>query len=135
MSDEKEKEQKPVEEKAQEEAAQPKAQAEETKPKELNAQEEKPAEKKEAPEKAPAAEAAPPKEETQGLEKKKKKINRLTLKELEKKINEVQEKMGSLSSSYARGLLRQKEQLLSENAAAKGPQAEAVNPEDKVKNE
>ncbi|MBU4141089.1 MAG: hypothetical protein KKA80_04275 [Candidatus Omnitrophica bacterium] len=44
-------------------------------------------------------------------EAKKKKINRLTLKEVEKKIQEVQEKMGGLTSSFARHLLKRKEQL------------------------
>lgn len=47
-------------------------------------------------------------------EEKKKKINRLSLKELEKKIKQTEEKMGSLSSSYAQQLLKRKEQLLAE---------------------
>ncbi len=45
-------------------------------------------------------------------EEKKKKINRFTLEELGKKIQEVKEKMGGLTSSYAQELLKRKEQLL-----------------------
>lgn len=44
----------------------------------------------------------------------KKKINRLTLKELEERIEDVQKKMRGLASSYAQQLLRRKEQLLRE---------------------
>ena len=55
-----------------------------------------------APE-APAAETA---------KRKNKKINRLSLKELEQKLQEVQAKMGSLTSSYAQQLLKRKTQLL-----------------------
>ncbi len=54
-------------------------------------------------------------EKKEAAEKKKKKINCLTLKELEKKIEQAQEKMGGLSSSFARQLLKRKEQLLAEN--------------------
>ena len=43
--------------------------------------------------------------------KKKKKINRLTLKELEKEIEGAKEKMGGLRSQYAQQLLKRKEQL------------------------
>ena len=50
-------------------------------------------------------------------QKKRKKINRFTLEELEKKIQEVKEKMGGLTSSYAQQLLRRKEQLLQDKAS------------------
>ena len=59
----------------------------------------------------PQAEA-PVEEKKEAQEKKKKKINRLTLEELERKIQEVQSKMGGLSSSYALQLLKRKERLL-----------------------
>lgn len=90
--------------------------AEEKKPEEKKPEEEKP---KEAPkeEKAPAEAKvqaeAPAEAKKEAQEKKKKKINRLTLKELDKKIQEVQSKMGNLSSSYALQLLKRKKQLLS----------------------
>lgn len=60
-----------------------------------------------------AAQAAPQKKEEAGSAAKNKKINRFTLKELEKQIELTQQKMGNLSSAYARQLLRRKEQLLS----------------------
>ena len=90
--------------------------AEEKKPEEKKPEEEKP---KEAPkeEKAPAEAKvqaeAPAEAKKEAQEKKKKKINRLTLKELEKRIQEVQSKMGGLTSSYALQLLKRKKQLLS----------------------
>ncbi|MFH1046500.1 MAG: hypothetical protein V1727_06025 [Candidatus Omnitrophota bacterium] len=49
-------------------------------------------------------------------QKKNKKINGLAYKELEKKIQEVGEKMKGLTSSYARQLLKQKEWLLQERS-------------------
>ncbi|MBN2097000.1 MAG: hypothetical protein JW714_00825 [Candidatus Omnitrophica bacterium] len=67
------------------------------------------AKKEQAP---PAQQAAP--EEKKEPAKKKKKINQLSLQELEKKIKEVEQKMGSLRSSFAQQLLRRKEQLLNE---------------------
>ncbi len=51
-------------------------------------------------------------EKKEAGEKKKKKINRLTLKELEERIKEVQQKQGGLTSSFAQQLLKRKEQLL-----------------------
>ncbi len=44
--------------------------------------------------------------------KKNKKINKMTLEEIEKKIQEVQQTQGGLSSIYARHLLRRREVLL-----------------------
>ncbi len=58
-----------------------------------------------------SAQAVPPKPEAAGAAKSTK-INRFTLQELEKHIELTQEKMGNLSSAYARQLLRRKEQLL-----------------------
>jgi hypothetical protein len=77
--------------------------------------EQKPPAEEKAPEQKPPAEAAAEKKE-----EKKKKINRMALKELEKKIQEVKEKMGSLSSSYARHLLSRKEELLQEKEPKQG---------------
>jgi len=77
---------------------------EENKPEE--AKEQKPAEKQ-APKETATSE---PKDAQAG--KKKKKINSLNLKELEKKIQEVQEKMGNLDSFYAQQLLKQKNELM-----------------------
>jgi len=63
-----------------------------------------------APEEKPVTGKKEEKKEAAGTHKKK--INRLTLKEVEKKIQETQEKMGGLASSFARQLLERKEQLL-----------------------
>ena len=52
---------------------------------------------------APAPQAVAP--------KKNKKINKMTLQEVDKKLEEIKEKMGSLSSKYALELLRRKTQL------------------------
>ena len=49
-----------------------------------------------------------------GKGKKRKKINLMSPKEIESKLKDVQEKMGSLKSRYARQLLRQKQLLESE---------------------
>ena len=71
--------------------------------------------KEEAPkEAAPAPEAEkpadkpvdPPKEE-EGT-KKRKKINLMSLKEIDEKLKQVKEKMGNLESTYASQLLKQK---------------------------
>lgn len=70
-------------------------------------------EEKKQPEQKPAPEA-PGAEKKEETEAKKKKINRLTLQEVEEKIKEVQEKMGGLSSAYAQQLLKRKEGLLQE---------------------
>ena len=59
---------------------------------------------------AEAAGAAPAGEAAAG-EKRNKKINEMTLKELDDKLKEVKEKMGCLKSSYAMELLRQKDIL------------------------
>ena len=71
-------------------------------------------EKKDAPIEAVAPAAAP----TAEGEKKKKKINRLNLKELDKKIAEVKEKMGNTNSRYALQLFKQKAELVASDSAA-----------------
>lgn len=81
----------------------------------MTEEEKKDKEEKAEPKKAEAAKEAKPeeqKEKTAPGEKKKKKINRLSLKELEKKLKETEQKMGSLTSSYAQQLLKRKAQLL-----------------------
>ncbi|MGQ9470274.1 MAG: hypothetical protein ACUVR0_01105 [Candidatus Aminicenantales bacterium] len=52
------------------------------------------------------------------LEKKKKnkKVNKMTLEEIEKKLQDVQQTQGGLNSLYARHLLRRKEILLASKA-------------------
>lgn len=52
------------------------------------------------------------------LEKKKKnkKVNEMTLEEIEKKLQDVQQTQGGLNSLYARHLLRRKEILLASKA-------------------
>lgn len=72
-------------------------------------------------------EAKKPEEQTQVPEKKeaqdskkKKKLNKLTLKEIEKMIQVVQEKMGGLNSFYAKELVRRKEQLLQADSSEQG---------------
>ncbi len=58
------------------------------------------------------AEEIPKQEAPQAVApKKNKKINKMTQKEIDKKLDEVKEKMGSLSSKYALELLRRKSQL------------------------
>ena len=52
-----------------------------------------------------------PKEEVAPAAKKRKKINRMTLKEIDKKLEEIKEKMGSFTSKYAIELLRRKKEL------------------------
>lgn len=83
-------------------------------------QEQKPAEqpKTEAPqaEEKTAAEKEEPKREGAPVEaptKKRKKVNRMTLEEIEKKLKEVKERMGGITSRYACQLLKRKEQLTS----------------------
>lgn len=87
---------------------------------EVKTPEEKPTENKaEAPkapeQKAPEQKApeqkAPPAEQPKTDSKRSKKINLMTLPELEKKLEEVKVKMGGLSSGYAQQLLKRKEQL------------------------
>lgn len=46
--------------------------------------------------------------------KKNKKINKMTLEEIEKKLQEVQQTQGGLTSLYARHLLRRREVLLAQ---------------------
>ncbi len=70
---------------------------------------------------------APAEEKKEAQAKKKKKINRLTLKELEKKIEQVQQKMGGLTSIYAQQLLRRKEQLLQESKTEENLQGGGVS--------
>ena len=67
-------------------------------------------------------------EKKEAQAEKKKKINRLTLKELEKKIEHVQQKMGGLTSAYAQQLLRRKEQLLQESKTEENSQGGGVSP-------
>jgi len=67
-------------------------------------------------------------EKKEAQAKKKKKINRLTLKELEKKIEQVQQKMGGLTSIYAQQLLTRKEQLLQESKTEENLQGGGVSP-------
>ncbi|GEM_PF-541354 len=59
------------------------------------------------------AEANPGQAASEG-KKKNKKINQLSLEEINKKLQEVQAKQGGLSSLYARHLLRRKEILLAQ---------------------
>ncbi len=82
--------------------------AEEEKKPEVKQEEKKPEQKQEQ------AAAAPAPAEKKESAAKKKKINRLSLKEVEKKIAETQGKMGSLTSAYAQQLLKRKEQLLAQ---------------------
>ncbi len=76
------------------------------------AKKEQEAPKQEEPkQEAPQAEEQKPKQ-GEPTTKKKKKINCLSPKELDKRIEEVKQKMGGLCSRYARQLLNQKERLL-----------------------
>lgn len=82
-------------------------------------------EAKKPEEEKPKAEAAAG--ETKTLEqkegqgsKKKKKINKLTLNEIEKMIQEVQEKMGGVNSFYAKQLISRKQQLLGADSSKQG---------------
>jgi|GEM_PF-811642 len=59
---------------------------------------------------APKEEAAKP-ETGEGKEKKRKKINLMSLKEIEAKLKSVKEKMGNLKSRYAQQLFKQKDIL------------------------
>ena len=63
-----------------------------------------------------ASEQAPdaPKDAPADAPKKKKKINRMTIKEIDKKLDDVKEKMGNHSSKYAKGLLKRKNVLKGE---------------------
>jgi len=81
----------------------------------MTEEKETPKEEKPKEEKAPAEakpQAGPVAQEKKEAGQKKKKINRLTLKELEKKIEEVRQKMGGLNSFYAQQLLKRKKQLI-----------------------
>ena len=91
----------------------PKAPAEKAHPEEKKEEAKKPEEEKSAAKEATAPEAQVAEKKEEGP-KKKKKINRLTLKEVKMRLQEVQEKMGGLASSYAQQLLKRKEQLLVE---------------------
>ncbi len=93
MQEEKSKQQKPKEEK----------------PKVEKTKEEKPKEEKPKTEK-PKAEK-PKEEKPAPAEKKRKKINRMTLKEVDKKLEEIKEKMGNFTSKYAMELLKRKKEL------------------------
>ncbi len=61
--------------------------------------------KKEAPKEEAAAPAAG------NAEKKNKKVNQLTLAEIEAKLSEIKQAQGGLASSYARHLIRRKKTL------------------------
>jgi len=71
-------------------------------------------EKKEKPQEPEAPKEAPAQEKKEPATKKTKKINRLTLQELEKKIEETKSKMGTLDSDYAHQLLKRKEQIVAQ---------------------
>ncbi len=87
----------------------------------MTEEDKKPEEKQAEKESKEGKQAQTPAEEKKEAQvKKKKKINRLTLKELEKKIEQVQQKMGGLASAYAQQLLRRKEQLLQETKTEGG---------------
>jgi hypothetical protein len=49
--------------------------------------------------------------------KKKKKINKMKLEEIEEAIKKTQEKMGGLTSVYAKHLLKRREELLKQKEA------------------
>lgn len=79
---------------------------------EEGAQAEKSAEKKEKqaePEKKAEKQEQPSAEKLQG--KKRRKISRMTLAEVESELKAVQEKMGSVQSRFARHLLARKKEL------------------------
>ena len=79
---------------------------------EEGAQAEKPAEKKEeqaAVEKKAEKQEEPQAEKPQG--KKRRKISRMTLAEVESELKAVREKMGSFQSRFARHLLARKKEL------------------------
>ena len=76
--------------------------------------EEKP-EKAEKPEKPPQEQPAAPKSEKGGAvieEKKRRKISRMNLSEVEAKLKTVKEKMGDFQSNFARHLLARKSELI-----------------------
>ncbi|RLE01439.1 MAG: hypothetical protein DRI99_07335, partial [Candidatus Aminicenantes bacterium] len=62
-------------------------------------------------EEKPSAPASPP--------KKKKKINQMTLEEIEERLKYVQETQGGLDSLYAQHLLQRKAYLLQQKSTAK----------------
>jgi hypothetical protein len=70
-------------------------------------------EKKAGKEKTPAKPDAPARADSgpESAEKRKKKINEMTLKEIEDKLAEVKAAQGGLSSRYARQLLARKKSL------------------------
>ena len=85
----------------------PKEVSKEEKPKETPKEEKPKAEQKpEAKQEQKSAATAPP------AEKKKKKINKMTLKEIDKKLQEINEKMGGMKSKYALELLKRKKELI-----------------------
>jgi hypothetical protein len=85
-----------------------KTKAEEPKQKPAEEVKEKPAEPKTPA--VPKAEERPP--------DKKKKINKMSLKDIEQALGHVKEKMGNLKSCYAKQLLKQKK-ILTEGSAEK----------------
>lgn len=98
-------------EKVEEELKEKKEEAKEQK--QVKEEEKKPAlqEEVETKEEAPKPEAEKPPE--QPLSKKKKKINKMSLEEIEVQLQIVKEKMGGFDSIYAQHLLRRKEILTS----------------------
>lgn len=73
-------------------------------------------EEKEVPKKEAKA-VAEKKEEAPSEPKKKKKINKLTLEEVEEKLKSTEVTMGGHSSKYAQHLLQRREELLQEKRA------------------
>lgn len=64
---------------------------------------------KETPKEAPAA---APEKSAEAKADKTKKINQMSLKELDKKLEEVKAKMGNLQSKYAAELLKRKKEIM-----------------------
>lgn len=86
------------------------AEAKEKHPKPEDAAKQEPKQEK-AKEPAVAKEAAPAVAGEEGAKKKRLKIHKMSLHDVEAKLKLVEEKMGGLQSKYARSLLIQKEEL------------------------
>jgi len=69
--------------------------------------------KEEVKETKPDADAEKPEEKTSQEPPKKKKVNQMTLAEIEAQLKMVQERMGGFQSKYAQHLLRRKNYLVS----------------------
>lgn len=81
--------------------------------KEEEPEKEKKEKKAEAKEKPPKKEEKPEPEKAEAPGPKKKKINKMTLAEVEAKLEEVKSAMGGLNSKYAQQLILRKEHLKS----------------------